>query len=341
MKDFERQKTDTSPAAPPAIVKSKDRGHSAGADATHAASESEILQAPELSHAANAAPLADMLGQLQHTHGNVYVQRMVADMNQAKAGEVSQSTDQGQGLDAGVRTEMESVFGESFGDVRIHTDRHAESLNDALDARAVTRGRDVYFGRGEYNPATREGKKILGHELAHVVQQRGGAAIEQAAAMDQSGDAFEREADRAAAAVTSGEHAQVTMRGAAPALQRQKKDEPQKPKEETPEIVYHSKEIIWTPLTGTINAAGKFSIAYGYLIAAGAHYAPLTLSLGEGVSVTIVPLTSIPKDHYEVTGGGRAMVLSVDLHLKEAPAFQISFTKGTFTYVVTFRFPSQ
>lgn len=57
--------------------------------------------------------------------------------------------------------------------VRVHTDDRAHALSGALHARAFTTGSDIFFGRGQYDPASGAGRKVLAHELTHVVQQRG------------------------------------------------------------------------------------------------------------------------------------------------------------------------
>src|SRR3954451_11440659 len=67
---------------------------------------------------------------------------------------------------------MEARFGADFGDVRVHTGPAAAALCRALDARAFTLGRDVVFGAGQYAPARPAGRRLLAHELAHVLQQR-------------------------------------------------------------------------------------------------------------------------------------------------------------------------
>ena len=79
----------------------------------------------------------------------------------------------GKSLPADIRTFMEERFGVDFGDVRIHTDTNAALMAEALNAEAFTYGRDIYFGAGKYKPETTEGKRLLAHELTHVVQQRG------------------------------------------------------------------------------------------------------------------------------------------------------------------------
>ena len=57
----------------------------------------------------------------------------------------------------------------------MHTDSTRTTLNHAVSARAFATGTDVYFAQGEYKPGTADGDKLIAHELAHVVQQRGAA----------------------------------------------------------------------------------------------------------------------------------------------------------------------
>jgi Domain of unknown function (DUF4157)/Contact-dependent growth inhibition CdiA C-terminal domain len=59
-----------------------------------------------------------------------------------------------------------------FDDVRIHVDPVAASSAAALSAYAYTVGSHIVFGQGQYAPTTQAGRRILAHELAHVVQQR-------------------------------------------------------------------------------------------------------------------------------------------------------------------------
>jgi hypothetical protein len=81
----------------------------------------------------------------------------------------------GRPLDLGARNLMESCFRYDFSKVRVHSDqRAAESAHD-LHALAYTVGRDVVFGAGQYSPFTDPGKKLLAHELTHVVQQGDGS----------------------------------------------------------------------------------------------------------------------------------------------------------------------
>lgn len=88
----------------------------------------------------------------------------------ARLGRVESS---GAPLPATAREPMERAFGRDFGGVRIHTDAGAGELASSVGALAFTRGSHIVFGPRTFEPSTREGKHLLAHELAHVVQQHG------------------------------------------------------------------------------------------------------------------------------------------------------------------------
>ena len=77
----------------------------------------------------------------------------------------------GQPLDADTRAFMEPRFGHDFSNVRVHTDTTSAGSARALNAMAYTAGSDVVFAMGQYAPRTTEGKKLIAHELTHVLQQ--------------------------------------------------------------------------------------------------------------------------------------------------------------------------
>lgn len=79
----------------------------------------------------------------------------------------------GRPLDLGLRQDMEARFGYDFSRVRVHTGADAEQSAREVNALAYTVGRDVVFGAGRFAPETREGQRLLAHELTHVVQQSG------------------------------------------------------------------------------------------------------------------------------------------------------------------------
>lgn len=82
----------------------------------------------------------------------------------------------GRPLEGGLRSPLERAFGADLHGVRIHDDPRAHALSQGLEARAFTRGSDVYFARGAYRPREAPGLRLLAHELTHVLQQRGGDA---------------------------------------------------------------------------------------------------------------------------------------------------------------------
>jgi hypothetical protein len=82
----------------------------------------------------------------------------------------------GQPLDAGTRNFMEPRFGHDFSRVRLYTDARAAESARELNALAYTVGNKIVMGQGHYSPTTLAGKKLLAHELTHVVQQAPGIA---------------------------------------------------------------------------------------------------------------------------------------------------------------------
>jgi len=78
----------------------------------------------------------------------------------------------GQPLDAETRAYFEPRFGHDFSAVRIHTDTHAAESAQAINARGYTAGNQIAFAAGQHSPETSEGKRLIAHELMHVVQQR-------------------------------------------------------------------------------------------------------------------------------------------------------------------------
>jgi hypothetical protein len=97
------------------------------------------------------------------------------------AAQIQHARGDGQPLPEHVRARMEQALGADFSAVRIHTGAGAHSLNRSLQARAFTIGQDIFFGRGEYNPASASGQEIIAHELVHSRHQEQGADVIQLA----------------------------------------------------------------------------------------------------------------------------------------------------------------
>jgi hypothetical protein len=77
----------------------------------------------------------------------------------------------GEPLDPTIQREMEGRFGFDFSRVRVHTGPAAEQSARDVNARAYTVGDNLVFGAGEFKPDTRQGRRLLAHELTHVAQQ--------------------------------------------------------------------------------------------------------------------------------------------------------------------------
>jgi hypothetical protein len=130
----------------------------------------------------------------------------------------------GAAMPAPVQAKMEHAFGEDFSAVRVHEGAQA----GAMGALAYTQGADIHFAPGQYQPHGGRGQELLGHELAHVVQQRQGrvAPTAQAKGVDLNDDpALEREADDIGQRAAHGEtiapgSAGRASQSAAPATQR-------------------------------------------------------------------------------------------------------------------------
>lgn len=87
----------------------------------------------------------------------------------------------GQPLDLQTRNFFEPRFGRDFSNVRVHTGSAAEQSARDVNANAYTVGHNVVFGARRFEPASYEGRRLIAHELTHVVQQSGvgGGRVEQ------------------------------------------------------------------------------------------------------------------------------------------------------------------
>jgi Domain of unknown function (DUF4157) len=121
-------------------------------------------------------------------------------------------------LPTAVRSYFEPRFGYDFSDVQVHADAEAAIATRAIQARAYTLGRNILFGAGEYAPSMETGRRLLAHELTHVVQQ--GIGRETPSGTMLGHESHEREADRSPSrALTGGTVRALTpYRGSAPQL---------------------------------------------------------------------------------------------------------------------------
>jgi hypothetical protein len=174
---------------------------------------------------------------MQRLAGNAAVVQMLSESDLATELEESSQPDQspvldvvgrggGEPLDKGTRLSMERALDTDLSDVRIHQDAAAGASAAAVNAHAYTVGNEVVFQSGKYEPETTEGRRMLAHELTHVVQQRSGpvegTATGDGIAVSDPDDRFERAAEASAdrivgAASASGAaaHAPASVAGVA------------------------------------------------------------------------------------------------------------------------------
>jgi hypothetical protein len=125
----------------------------------------------------------------------------------ASAPDTAAPTGGGRPLPDAVRARMERALRADFSAVRVHEGPQAS----AIGALAFTRGTDIFFAPGQYDPESQRGQELLGHELAHVVQQaqgrvqttnnRGGVGVDDSAGLEHEADQLGANASVAGAAV--------------------------------------------------------------------------------------------------------------------------------------------
>lgn len=159
---------------------------------------------------------------LQQTYGNHFLQRLAGvsldegeeeetamravdgsagmDVSSGVESRIEQKRGGGQPLPGDFRAKMEGQFGADFENVRVHTDGDADALNQSLQAKAFTTGSDIFFRQGMYDTSSKEGQKLVAHELTHVVQQGGGQRkpVQPQLKVNPPNDQYEQEADATA-----------------------------------------------------------------------------------------------------------------------------------------------
>lgn len=164
----------------------------------------------EQNHSKSASHGAARLAALDDPFGLHVPIQAKGDLRGAKTADphALPSTSSGAPLPPAVRAVMERAFNADFGDVLIHPDSARAA---AIGARAYTEGNSVHMAPGQYDPESRAGRELIGHELAHVIQQRQGRvaatsqvrgiAINDAPGLEQEADTLGQRA--ASIAVTS------------------------------------------------------------------------------------------------------------------------------------------
>ena len=197
---------------------------------------------------AAAAGRVDVLGPagllgLQRTAGNAAVGSLLEEDHSPVHNVINSGG--GSALDPATRTDMETRFGQDFGDVRVHTGADAHESAKSVNAQAYTVGSNIVFQRDKYDPSSAAGQHMLAHELTHVVQQRSGPVEGTEAGggikVSDPADRFEREAVANADRLMSG-----PVSASGPAVQRCAADgaahEESVQREEAPEAAEEGEE---------------------------------------------------------------------------------------------------
>lgn len=172
-------------------------------------------------------PAQQKVLQMQGSAGNRAVQSLVGG---------------GRPLPQPVRGEMESRFATELGDVRIHDDAQAHDSAESLGAKAYAFGEHIIVGE-RYAPESWKGKRLLVHELAHVIQQRRGGPVPGADPDSSS----ERAADQAADAFASGGGQVAVSGGTSVGIARAETDEEVKKRETLDEYRKRGGEVEEVP----------------------------------------------------------------------------------------------
>ena len=184
-----------------------------------------------------AWPLTDPMRFVQHERRQAasQIQRSLkAWRKRGPGGGGAAAIPQGAGapLPDGTRKQMEQHLGAGLGHAKIHTGGESAHAAESMNARAFTVGEDVHFAANEFAPGTREGDRLIAHELTHVVQAQQSGVQRKADAHDGGGgdahdadvshpdEPAEKEADAVADHVSGALHAdggKAAGSGAAPA----------------------------------------------------------------------------------------------------------------------------
>lgn len=161
---FEREADDVAERVVAALSSRSRNGAApseAGGEATSGGPVVQRVRQVQRKDTAGAAGSGDVIG----AEGGAVGSDIEGSINAARSG--------GQVMPDAMRKPMESAFGSSFGDVKVHTGGSSDQLNEAVSAKAFTVGTDI-FVKGGMPANNTEGQRLMAHELTHVVQQRGG-----------------------------------------------------------------------------------------------------------------------------------------------------------------------
>jgi hypothetical protein len=143
------------------------------ADAVMQMAEPEVQRQVEEEDLIQPKPLSEQIPPLVQRQAGEDNKKEVIPEVQARINALKEN---GTPLPESERAFFEPRFGVIFNRVRIHTDNNAAEMANSIHAKAFTVGKDIFFGKGEYASSTGSGRRLLAHELTHVLQQQGASA---------------------------------------------------------------------------------------------------------------------------------------------------------------------
>jgi hypothetical protein len=143
------------------------------ADAVMQMAEPEVQRQSEEEDLIQPKPLSEQIPPLVQRQAGEDNKKEVIPEVQARINALKEN---GTPLPESERAFFEPRFGVIFNRVRIHTDNNAAEMANSIHAKAFTVGKDIFFGKGEYASSTGSGRRLLAHELTHVLQQQGASA---------------------------------------------------------------------------------------------------------------------------------------------------------------------
>lgn len=187
------------------------------------------------------------------------------------------------------RSFFEPKFGADFSDVRVHTSPEADAAARSINAKAFTHGKDMVFRSGTYNPGSRRSRKLIAHELVHVVQQGQAPTTEQVQRQEseRTQDQSQGEGDGGAGeyTVAEGELVEDYIRWV---IQNYYIYDDEVIKEDAPDPVH--KDANPTDAYGEELSTEGVATAAGQELGKGAHYLAFVMGIGVSVMVGVTGL---------------------------------------------------
>jgi Domain of unknown function (DUF4157) len=243
----------------------------------------------------------------------------------------------GQPVPAVLREQFERVTRHAAGAARVHTGPAAQHAAETLQARALTVGRDIHFGPGQFQPGTPEGDHLLAHELTHVVQQRGAAPAPQPQLSSGERDgAAEIEADQVADAVLDDDELEAPVIAARPpavSLAPKKKKKPKKAAKPKP-ITFslfstQFKAAVDAANVVTVTKTGKSDGGWAFTPAGpGQVHAERTLDRAEYVHASGKADALVERCTVSVPPGGPATHTKIVAELGNPPTLSVVLSGG-------------